>query len=294
MRVVNPGLWLAVVSFLVFITALFAGWAFLPMDARLLFGESAPIVPTLISVASFVSLCIAGVFAYMTYAAAKRAEVATRFQKAVELISDSSETAAIGGLCILHEVAVEHHRRYLYSFATVVESFIHQNGYDQVRRVLEAPDVEPMEWPRTKRSVIRALQWLCRVPRPLRWWGTDEHIVFGLYLHEVDIRQYDFSRISIHYSLANSARFADCTFANCNLKLNVFDKVQFVRCNFFDCSIELYPVRKGQDPFALAGFDECTLRNATLNLEPRPDGEFTFGQEFPLAPPAVPAPRAAV
>ena len=285
MRASNPGYWLVAGSILFFVSA-YVGWAYLPKDTRLLFGDPAPVVPAAISIGSFLALCVGGLLAYLSYAASRMTEVAQRFQKAIELVSDSSETAAIGGLCILHEVAIEHHRRYLYPYATVVESHIYQNGYDQVRRVLEAPDPESVEWPRTRRSAVKALEWLARVPRKLRWWGTDEHIVFGLYLHEMTIAQCDFSRISIHYSLANRVRFVDCTFANCRLKLNVFDQVQFTRCNFVDCSVELYPVRKGQDPFEVVGFDACRLKNARINLEPRPDGAFTFGRPFPVASPA--------
>lgn len=292
MRSFGPGAWLAAGATLMLLVAVL-GWSYVPKDTRLLFGEPAPIVPISINVGSFIALCVGGVLAYLSYAASTRAEVAQRFQKAVELVSEGSETSAIGGFCILHEVATEHHRRYLHPYAMVVESHIYNHGYEHVRKVLESSSLEGFDWPRTHRSVIKALQWLTRVPRRLRWWGTIEHVVFGLYLNEIVIAQCDFSKISIHYSIARRVRFNNCTFADCKLKINVIDKVEFSNCNFVNCDVELFPERQGQDPFDVVGFDGCRLTNATINLERKPDGDLTFGRDFPLNPPAFKMPHAA-
>lgn len=204
----------------------------------------------------------------------QRAEVATRFQKGMEMLANGHQATRIGGLYLLRDVVIALPGVYWSSVADSLLPFIKTGCEPQSEMMgrflamLEA-DEEPDEsfaWlDTTPPDVLVALRILGRGWPELReataGWGLEDRHLRGLVVANVQLRDLDFNGAIFDGAVFQGAKFLNCSFDGCALN------VRSTKSRFVDCELVGAEIFSNFMPFSTSdmNFTRCDLREAEID-----------------------------
>ncbi|WDQ98171.1 hypothetical protein PSC71_13130 [Devosia sp. J2-20] len=176
---------------------------------------------------------------------ARKAEVANRFQKGVELLESTNIATRVGGIAVLRDVAIQEPQGYWTSVADVLANLIESNSRAQIsafddasRAWLEAENSgwKAPDFGMTGRDVLAAIEVLGLQDKRLRQVILQRDLarpieiigaaLVGIVLKDLDLRQ-------IHW---NGAFASHVTFSGCNLR-DATLALPTIRCTFGECDL---------------------------------------------------------
>lgn len=205
---------------------------------------------------------------------AQRAEIAVRYQKGMEMLSNEHESTRIGGLYLLRDVASALPDVYWASVSDSLFPFIRKNcaplveQFQRYRDLLnEGGDPEEIEaWlDTTPPDVIIALKILGRGWEELRL-ATGHHNLHGrhirgLVLANVNIDEVDFEGASFDGAIFQAAKFHKCTFVKCHMTIHA------TNTKFDMCDLSHSEIYTNFVPFGPVNTEimNCTIYNTEID-----------------------------
>jgi hypothetical protein len=204
----------------------------------------------------------------------QRAEVATRFQKGMEMLANDHEATRIGGLYLLRDVATALPNVYWMSVVDSLLPFIRSgcksqmdmfNGFLNMLSRDEEPDESDAWLDTTPADVMVALRILGRGWPELRdatkRQDTESWHLRGLVLANVQLRGLILDRMSFDGAVFQGVSLTDCTFNGCSMNIRT-SKTRFVDCDLRDVEIFTRFVPFGVSDLNLT---KCDLRGAEID-----------------------------
>lgn len=174
---------------------------------------------------------------------AQRAEVATRFQKGLELLESSVVATRVGGIAVLRDVAVQAPEQYWHTVTTVLVHLIQhstRDGYNSITSAERAPDhalqnVEPPHQTETGADVSSAMEVLGLKDVRLRDAVSRANVVETVYLDRIAFTHVTLADLDLRHVRILHSAFQRCSFVSCDLSGCVIDilnvGVLFRGCN---------------------------------------------------------------
>jgi hypothetical protein len=209
----------------------------------------------------------------LSLALAAKAEIATRFQKGVELLESHSEATVLGGLTILRDVAREAAEDYWLAICDVLVAFITDSCKDVRQQVEFHVSMESEEnafpVPSTRPRVKRALEILGLADLGLRaavYKFTDRNriLIEGVALVNVRLAGLDLANVWFSDAYLLNGSFNDCILATATFHA---DQAVFRRCTILPKAIvtvnSITRLEAQPQERRYIYFERCQMREAT-------------------------------
>lgn len=190
----------------------------------------------LVTGATTTLIAIGAVFlALRSYRVNQRAAVANRYQKGVELLSAPADSSKLGGIELLSVAAREAHWEYQEPVIRTLRQFLQERCAVASKAVFRQGGSSDTAAPQdTDLVTTAALSAVARTSSGRRWlemeYDNEGLTLRGVYLHNVRLVSYDFSRIRFEEVIFGEVSFVNCIFHDTFIDARCFGKMTFHNC----------------------------------------------------------------
>lgn len=220
-------------------------------------------------VGTLLAAVVAGGLAYLSYLANRRAELATRFQKAVDMFDISHPVRNTASIALLLEAAVESNRFRIPAVKSVL-SIIYQLDWQHQPVTVGGKLTHNGNFPLSDLVTVEALRALSSIENidrtPKNGMG---YSILNIYLSGFRLFSQRLRGASFQHGAINDFSFVGCDFTGTEFVVVIGEQVTFAECNVQGCRFTLYapdgsPLRPSDGKFALY---RCTgTESARINF----------------------------
>jgi len=188
-------------------------------------------------------IAIGAVFlALRSYRVNQRAAVANRYQKGVELLGAAADSSKLGGIELLSVAARESHREYQEPVIRTLRQFLQERCTVTAEAICRRGGSTDTAGPQdTDLLITTALSAVARTSWRRRWleleYDNEGLTLRGVYLHNVRLVSYNFSRIRFEEAVIGEVSFVSCIFDETFIDARCFGKM-----TFHDCRISRFDI----------------------------------------------------
>lgn len=225
------------------------------------------ILPFIVGVATLLMLIIGARQTRESLMISQRSEMATRFQKGLELLGSASPTTRVGGIGLAVSVA-ELDPSYRSAALNALTMYFRELDADP--RSEAANNRVPLN--PNDPTTGRALSALMTLRAGANWpedcpTRDGRLLIYGLYACRFSRRGDDFSNIAFHHAYLANARFIQCSFANAVIRFRAAGMVKFEKCDMRGAVLNLVASGPSEGAVALDQiyFDRCQIEGCKIN-----------------------------
>lgn len=187
------------------------------------------------SAVTMIATIVAGFLAFRSYETNRRAAIANRYQKGVELLAAPADSSKLGGVELLSVVATEAPKEYQVPVIRTLRQFLQERCSSRIQAILAGGEVSAAEIAAdTDFVVMTSLSAIARTDFRKRWIAREDDEaglpLFGIYLQKMHFFHVNFSRLWILESIFGDVTFEFCTFRETTLNIKCSGRIIFKDC----------------------------------------------------------------
>ena len=192
---------------------------------------------------------IAAIYTVRTFRMNAAAAVASRFQKAVELLGDGTSIGPTGGAAILADVASNAPRHYTAAVIDCLRSFVADRSAASWNAMWVTESANYV-WPQSDPGVYRAMCTIFSIPYQQRFRHHQQRIlsINRTYLGQLHFTDNVIESVAFRATIFKGVEFEDCHFRNVLfVGCRTPGDLVFTRCTFENVAFEMAPERGAID-----------------------------------------------
>ncbi|WP_429930513.1 hypothetical protein [Agrobacterium vitis] len=192
------------------------------------------------SAVTMISAVVAGFLAFRSYETNRRAAIANRYQKGVELLAASEDSSKLGGIELLSIAAAEAPKEYQVPVIRTLRQFLQERCSPKIRAILtEVPATEVAA--DTDFVVMSSLSAIARTDIRHRWmlrqYDDDGLPLYGICLDQMHFIHLNFSKLRFVEAILGDVIFESCTFHETLMNIICTGEIVFKDCTFTNTEI---------------------------------------------------------